>query len=65
MRLNSIKQIADQLHVSVATARRLIARGELPAVRIGRRLIRVGQEDIEALIRRWTLGRPSRRNLSS
>ena len=61
MRLNSIKQIAEQLHVSLATARRLVARGELPAVRIGRRLLRVDQEDIEALIRRLSLGRSSGR----
>jgi excisionase family DNA binding protein len=49
--LISISEVAVRLSVSEKTVRRLIARGELPAVRIGA-LIRVPVESID------TLGRP-------
>lgn len=42
-------EVADQLRVSTMTIYRLIRRGELPAVRVGRNY-RVRAEDIEAYL---------------
>jgi len=44
-----IPQSAEALKVSPKTIRRLIARGELPAVRVGQRQIRIKQSDLEHL----------------
>ena len=60
MQLSSLRQVARQLHVSVATVRRLIERGELPGIRIGR-VLRVDQADVEALIRRWRTNATTKR----
>ena len=60
MQLSSLKQIARQLNVSEATIRRLIERGELPGIRIGR-VLRVDQADVEALIRRWRTNATTKR----
>lgn len=49
-RLVSISQAADTLSVSQDLIRRLIARGELPATRIGSKVIRIRQDDIDRLI---------------
>ena len=57
MQLLSLRQVAHQLDVSVATVRRLIKRGDLPGTQIGR-AIRIDQTDVEALVRRWTSRRP-------
>lgn len=45
----SIAQVAERLQVSVATVRRLIERGELPAVRVGR-LWRISSNALEAYL---------------
>lgn len=53
--LLTIKQTALQLAVSVNTAQRLIARGEIASVQIGsgeRKLRRIPPEAIDAYIRR-------------
>lgn len=42
-------EVADQLRVSTMTVYRLIRRGELPAVRVGRNY-RVRGEDLEAYL---------------
>jgi excisionase family DNA binding protein len=42
---------ADRLGVSVRTLRRMIASGELEARRVGKRLLRVCAEDVDALAR--------------
>lgn len=48
--LATLEQVAGWLHVSIATVRRWIREGRLPATKIGRRvLIRV--EDVEELVR--------------
>ena len=47
----SINQVADELGCSPDTVRRMIARRELPAVRVGKRLIRVRRVDIERAMR--------------
>jgi excisionase family DNA binding protein len=45
-------EVADVLGVGLRTIRRMVRRGELPIVRIGRRSIRFRPEDIKALIER-------------
>ncbi|WP_107706155.1 helix-turn-helix domain-containing protein [Nocardioides allogilvus] len=49
-RLVSLAEAAEILAVSVKTVRRYIAAGELDAVRLGRRTIRIKAESIDALI---------------
>lgn len=49
-RLVSLAEAAEILAVSVKTVRRYIAAGELDAVRLGRRTIRIKAESIERLI---------------
>lgn len=44
----SLETAAELMDVSVKTLRRMIARGELRAVRFGSRLIRVRVADLEA-----------------
>ncbi|PBC57038.1 helix-turn-helix domain-containing protein [Rhodococcus sp. ACPA1] len=47
----TIAEAAEQLHCAEMTVRRLIASGDLPAVRIGKTaLIRIEQADIDALL---------------
>lgn len=48
--LVSITDVADQLSVSTLTIRRWIASEVLPAVRLGPRLIRIRQADVDKLI---------------
>ncbi|WP_028654858.1 helix-turn-helix domain-containing protein [Nocardioides sp. J54] len=45
----SLKEAAEILDVSVETVRRWIAAGDLPAERIGKRLLKVNRSDVEAL----------------
>jgi len=49
-RLISLTEAAEILAVSVKTVRRYVAVGELDAVRLGRRTIRVKAESIDRLI---------------
>lgn len=53
-RLIPLAEAAEILAVSVKTVRRYVAAGELDAVRLGRRTIRVKSESIDRLIE----GRP-------
>jgi excisionase family DNA binding protein len=46
----SLDQAAEHLDVSTATIRRMISRGELPAYRLGKRLLRVDMNEVEAAI---------------
>lgn len=48
----SLDQAAERLGVNPRTIRGYIAAGDLPAYRLGKRLIRVRPEDIDALLRR-------------
>ena len=50
-RLTSIQAAADYADVSTRSIRRWIARGELPAYRVGPRLIRVDLDDLDRLAR--------------
>lgn len=45
------QQAADHLGITDRTLRRYIARGQLPAYRMGNRVIRVRLGDVEALLR--------------
>lgn len=59
--LITIAEAAERLHCGNQTIRDLIARGQLPAYRIGDRLIRVYLDDVDALLRPIpTVGRPLR-----
>jgi excisionase family DNA binding protein len=49
-RLISLTEAADALAVSTKTVRRYIAAGELDAVRLGRRTIRVRVDSLDRLI---------------
>lgn len=47
--LLTVEQVAEVLKTSTKTARKLIARKELPVIRLGR-LLRVSLEDLERYI---------------
>ncbi|WEK62093.1 MAG: helix-turn-helix domain-containing protein [Candidatus Microbacterium colombiense] len=53
----SVRQAADLMSCSTKTVRRLIARGALPARRIGTRMIRIDSADLDALGRNLTVAR--------
>lgn len=49
----SVQYVADRLHVSESTVRRLIAAGAFPgAFRVGRKLVRIPLADLDAYQRR-------------
>jgi excisionase family DNA binding protein len=48
--LLTVEQVADMLGVSASTVRRMIARGELPVIRIGLRSLRIHRQAIDAKI---------------
>ncbi|MCW5954577.1 MAG: helix-turn-helix domain-containing protein [Propionibacteriaceae bacterium] len=50
-RYESLVQAAERTGLSVATLRRRIADGQLPALRNGRRIIRVRPKDVDRLLR--------------
>jgi excisionase family DNA binding protein len=50
-RLLTIRDVADLLQISTKTVRRLIARGELPAHRLGRQW-RIAPAELERFLRR-------------
>ena len=45
----TIQDAADRLSISVKTIRRMIARGELRAVRVGKRMVRVDVASLDAI----------------
>jgi excisionase family DNA binding protein len=51
-RLLNTDEAAEYLGVSAPMIRRLIARGEIPVVRIGRRLL-VDRNDIDVVVEKW------------
>lgn len=53
----SLQQAADIMSCSVKTIRRRIAAGELPARRIGSRMIRIDAADLDTLGRNLTVSR--------
>lgn len=55
MTLLTAAEVADQLRVSTMTIYRLIRRGELPAVRVGRNY-RVRETDLDAYLAAQTVG---------
>lgn len=53
----TIQQAADLMSCSTKTVRRLIASQQLPARRIGTRMIRIDAADLDALGRNLTVSR--------
>lgn len=50
-RLVTVAEVADELRVTQRFVRHLIARGDLHAVRVGSRIVRVRHDDVLALLR--------------
>ncbi len=46
----TVPQVAEELHLPRTRTYELIARGELPAVRIGERSIRVNRQELERFL---------------
>jgi excisionase family DNA binding protein len=46
----TVPELAEELHIARTRAYALIARGELPAVRIGERSIRVNRQELELFL---------------
>jgi excisionase family DNA binding protein len=46
----SFEQFADELQICVATARRMASRGELKAVRINSRLVRIPVDEVDRIL---------------
>jgi excisionase family DNA binding protein len=51
MRMISINEAAEQCGVDHQTIRRLISDHELPAVRVGKRVIRIDPADLEHILK--------------
>jgi len=49
MKLLTVAELADLLSVTDITVRRMVIRGQIPAVRIGR-AVRFRQEDVDAFL---------------
>jgi excisionase family DNA binding protein len=49
-RLLTVTQAADELNVTERFIRKLIANGDLDAVRVGSRILRIRPADLEALL---------------
>ena len=50
-RLLTVAEAADELNVTERFIRKLIAEGDLDAVRVGARIVRIRRTDLEALLR--------------
>lgn len=58
-RFLSVAEAADDLHVTERFIRKLIANGDLRAVKIGSRLVRIRRDDLERLIHPMHANGPS------
>lgn len=50
-RYPSLQEVADYLNVGPATVRRMITDGELRAMRVGRRLLRIDRDSVLELMK--------------
>ena len=50
-RLLTVSEAADELNVTERFIRKLIANGELDALKVGSRIVRVRRSDLQALLR--------------
>lgn len=50
-RLLTVAEAADELHVTERFVRKMIALGDLDAVEVGTRLVRIRRSSLEALLR--------------
>jgi excisionase family DNA binding protein len=48
----TVPEVAEELHIPRSRCYALVATGDLPAVRIGERSIRVNKRDLEDFLRR-------------
>jgi excisionase family DNA binding protein len=55
-RFLSVAEAAEDLHVTERFIRKLIANGDLRAVKVGARLVRIRREDLDALIHPMSVG---------
>ncbi|WP_164745256.1 helix-turn-helix domain-containing protein [Georgenia faecalis] len=53
-RFLSVSEVADELNVTERFVRKLIAQGDLNAVRVGSRLVRIRRTDLDAVLRPMT-----------
>ena len=51
-RYASVEEVAEYTHVNPATIRRMVSAGDIPAVRFGKRLIRIDLDDVDNYMRR-------------
>ncbi len=58
-RFLSVAEAADDLHVTERFIRKLIANGDLRAVKVGTRLVRIRREDLDELIHPLQANGPS------
>ncbi len=50
--LLSLKEVARYLGISVGAAKRHVNNGTIPSLRLGKRIIRVSPEDLQAMFRK-------------
>jgi len=56
----TVAEAADELHVTERFIRKLITNGDLDAVRIGTRLVRIRRSDLDGLLRPMHADQPYR-----
>jgi excisionase family DNA binding protein len=56
-RFETLSQAAERTGISACTLRRRIASGDLTAYTVGRRILRLRPEDVDALLRAVPTGR--------
>lgn len=54
------QQAAERLQIGVRTLEGIIARGQLPAYRVGPRMVRIDEQDLEDYVRARRVAAPTR-----
>ena len=49
--LSTKREVAQRLHLALGSVNTLIAEGELTAIKVGRRSVRINDADVEAFLR--------------
>jgi excisionase family DNA binding protein len=60
-RLLTVKEAAEILRVTEWTIYRLMKRGQLPFIKVGKRFTRIRRRDLEAFLDRYTVGKEPNR----
>ncbi|WP_077560667.1 excisionase family DNA-binding protein [Polaromonas sp. C04] len=50
--LSTKREVAQRLHLALGSVNTLIAEGELTAIRVGRRSVRISDADVDAFLQR-------------